>query len=224
MSTVTSSTGSTAVASSASTLSAINRTNSLGKDAFLKLLVAQLKNQDPQNPADSSQMAAQLAQFSSVEQLTKISRTLDSQSTSQATLIQQVAAGAASGNIGRVVTASSDLMQLDGSGNETLLVTGSGGPATLNVIDPSTGAVITSRSMGSLVSGTNEIVVGQALKDLPPGVYKISVTATDTNNPATFTTAVRGVVTGVETTSTGLQYLVGRLLIPLTSVSAITTK
>ena len=224
MSPVTSSTGSTAVASSASTLSPISRTNSLGKDAFLKLLVAQLKNQDPQNPADSSQMAAQLAQFSSVEQLTNISRTLDSQSTSQATLIQQVAAGAASGNIGRVVTAGSDLMQLDGSGNETLLVTGSGGPATLNVIDPSTGTIITSRSMGSLVSGTNEIVVGQALKDLPPGVYKISVTATDTNTSATFTTAVRGMVTGVETTSTGLQYLVGRLLIPLTSVTAITTK
>ncbi len=224
MSTVTSRTSSTAVTSSAGTLSATNRTNSLGKDAFLKLLVAQLKNQDPQNPADSSQMAAQLAQFSSVEQLTNISKTLDSQSTSQATLIQQVAAGAASGNIGRVVTASSNLMQLDGSGKETLLVTGNGGPATLNVIDPRTGATITSRSMGSLVSGTNEIVVGQALKDLPPGVYKVTVTSSDTNNPATFTTAVRGVVTGVESTSDGLQYAVGRLLIPITSVTAITTK
>jgi flagellar basal-body rod modification protein FlgD len=224
MSTVTSSTSSTAVASSAGTLSAINSTNTLGKDAFLKLLVAQLKNQDPQNPADSSQMAAQLAQFSSVEQLTNISKTLDLQSTSQASLIQQVAAGAASGNIGRTVTATSDLMQLDGSGNETLLVTGNGGPATLNVIDPATGVTITSRSMGSLTSGTNEIVVGQALKDLPAGVYKITVTSSDTSNPSAFTTAIRGVVSGVETTSNGLQYAVGRLLIPIASVTGISSK
>ena len=214
----------TPTSSSAGALSAVNRTNTLGKDAFLKLLVAQLKNQDPQNPADSSQMAAQLAQFSSVEQLTNISKTLDAQSTSQATLIQQVAAGAASGNIGRVVTANSELLQLDGSGNESLIITGNGGPATLNIFDATTGATITSRNMGSLTSGTNAIVVGQALKDLPKGIYKISVTSADTNNPATWTTAVRGVVTGVATTNNGLQYEVGRLLIPITSVTAITTK
>jgi flagellar basal-body rod modification protein FlgD len=41
----------------------------MGKDAFLKLLVAQMKHQDPLNPMDGQQMAAQLAQFSSVEQL-----------------------------------------------------------------------------------------------------------------------------------------------------------
>ena len=223
MSPVTSST-TTAAPSSAGALSAINRTNTLGKDAFLKLLVAQLKHQDPQNPADSSQMAAQLAQFTSVEQLTNISKTLDSQSTSQAALIQQVAAGAASGNIGRVITAKSDLIQLDGSGNESLLITGNGGPATLNIFDAATGATIASRNMGSLSSGTNEIVVGQALKDLPKGVYRVSVTSTDTNSSATWSTAVRGVVTGVETTSDGLHYAVGRLLIPIAAVTAINTK
>jgi flagellar basal-body rod modification protein FlgD len=224
MSTVTSGTTTTAPSASSGALSAINRTNSLGKDAFLRLLVAQLKNQDPQSPADSSQMGAQLAQFSSVEQLTNINETLTAQSSSQATLISQVAAGAASGNIGRVITARSDLMQLDGSGKETLLITGNGGPATLNVLDPNTGAIITSRNMGSLPSGTNEIIVGQALKDLPAGVYKVSVVSSDVNNPVSYTTAIRGQVTGVETTSDGLQYMVGRLFIPLTAVTAITTK
>ena len=48
----------------------------LGKDEFLKLLVAQLTNQDPMNPADGQQMAAQLAQFSSVEQLQSANATL----------------------------------------------------------------------------------------------------------------------------------------------------
>lgn len=39
------------------------------KEAFLQLLVAQLKNQDPLNPADGAEFLAQLAQFSSLEQL-----------------------------------------------------------------------------------------------------------------------------------------------------------
>jgi flagellar basal-body rod modification protein FlgD len=48
----------------------------MGKDQFLQLLVAQMKNQDPMNPMDGQQMAAQLAQFSSVEQLISANDTL----------------------------------------------------------------------------------------------------------------------------------------------------
>jgi len=44
----------------------------LGKDDFLKMLVAQMQNQDPENPTDDSQMAAQLAQFSALEQMTNV--------------------------------------------------------------------------------------------------------------------------------------------------------
>lgn len=44
----------------------------LDKDAFLKLLVAQIKNQDPLKPSDGAQFLAQLAQFSQLEQLMEI--------------------------------------------------------------------------------------------------------------------------------------------------------
>ncbi|MEO7999406.1 MAG: flagellar hook capping FlgD N-terminal domain-containing protein [Gemmatimonadaceae bacterium] len=58
-------------------------TDSMGKDDFMKLLVAQLKNQDPMNPMDGKDMAAQLAQFSSVEQMMQLNTTAAAQSDSQ---------------------------------------------------------------------------------------------------------------------------------------------
>jgi len=41
----------------------------LGRDAFLKMLLAQMEHQDPLNPMDGTDFSAQLAQFSSLEQL-----------------------------------------------------------------------------------------------------------------------------------------------------------
>lgn len=51
--------------------------NSLGQDAFLKLLVTQLEHQDPTQPQDNGAFIAQLATFSSLEKLTQIAETLD---------------------------------------------------------------------------------------------------------------------------------------------------
>ena len=50
---------------------------SMGKDDFLKLLVAQLQNQDPMNPSDPTEFTAQLAQFSQLEQLTNVNKSLE---------------------------------------------------------------------------------------------------------------------------------------------------
>ncbi len=47
-------------------------TSDIRKDEFLKLLVAQLQHQDPMNPVDNQQFLAQLATFSSLEQLISI--------------------------------------------------------------------------------------------------------------------------------------------------------
>src|SRR3954469_19506854 len=54
------------------------------KDTFLKLLVAQLQHQDPTSPADSTQWTAQMAQFSTVEQLSNLAKTTQAGSRSAA--------------------------------------------------------------------------------------------------------------------------------------------
>jgi flagellar basal-body rod modification protein FlgD len=56
--------------------STTNRTGGLGREAFLQLLVTQLAHQDPMQPQSDSEFIAQLAQFSSLEQLTTIQSTL----------------------------------------------------------------------------------------------------------------------------------------------------
>src|SRR4051795_13584781 len=67
------------------------------KDTFLKLLVAQLQHQDPTSPADSTQWTAQMAQFSTVEQLTNLAK-----NTQQAS--HSAAVNEAVGLIGRSVS------------------------------------------------------------------------------------------------------------------------
>ena len=56
--------------------SAVLRQDGLGRDAFLKLLVTQLQHQDPTQPLKDGELIAQLAQFSSLEQLTSIHQSL----------------------------------------------------------------------------------------------------------------------------------------------------
>jgi flagellar basal-body rod modification protein FlgD len=82
----------------------------LGKDAFLQLLVAQLKNQDPQKPMDDTSFIAEMAQFSSLEQMQNLNKTMESQQ-AFASLTQ------ASGMIGKYV-------QLQDSANGSAVVTG----------------------------------------------------------------------------------------------------
>ena len=102
---ISSSFGTTAAAAAATSLSsqgvASAGAQTLDKDAFLKLLVAQLKNQDPSSPMDTSQMMAQTTQLSTMEQLTAMSET----SRESFALQMRIAA---SGLVGQQISATTD--------------------------------------------------------------------------------------------------------------------
>lgn len=90
-----------------STANATNSTTTaqnkaIGKDEFFKLLVAQLKNQDPLNPQDGAAFSAQLAQFSSLEQLTNLNAAMTSQNANYANLLNAQSVNL----IGKEVTAN----------------------------------------------------------------------------------------------------------------------
>ena len=58
----------------ANTQAATDATSSLGKDDFLKLFVAQLQHQDPMNPMQDGEFMGQMAQFSTLEQITNVAK------------------------------------------------------------------------------------------------------------------------------------------------------
>ena len=64
-------------AAATANVSAAGATQTLGQGDFLKLMTAQLKNQDPFNPVDNTQMVAQMAQFSSVAGIAQMNTTLN---------------------------------------------------------------------------------------------------------------------------------------------------
>lgn len=88
------------------------KTNELGQDAFLQLMISQLKNQDPLSPQDNGEFVSQLAQFSSVQTLDKLNNNFDS----FASKFVSNQALQASSLVGRSVTVAAEKSQLDAGG------------------------------------------------------------------------------------------------------------
>ena len=86
------------------------KNDALGKDAFLKLLVTQMKYQDPLDPQDNSEYLSQLAQFSALEQMTNVSKGLENVSKIVDNINSSVLIGQLSGMIGQPVQWNSVVM------------------------------------------------------------------------------------------------------------------
>jgi len=174
-------------------------TSSLGQDAFLQLLVTQLEYQDPLDPMDDHDFVAELAQFSSLEQLTEINTGIDS-------LIsvgeQQEMIGAVN-FIGKTVEATGTALSLSSGTATAVTFTLPDDAATciVNVLD-SSGDIVRTVDMGATAAGDVEFTWdgkdydGNTCDD---GLYQIAVTATDADgNTETVTSTMTGTVSGIE--------------------------
>lgn len=92
----------------------------LGKDDFLRLMTEQLKYQDPLNPMDSTQFTAQLAQFSSLEQLSNMNDMLATSVNANYQLIQSVNNTMSATLIGMEVKVGNNTVEFTGQDNVSI--------------------------------------------------------------------------------------------------------
>lgn len=90
--------------------------NDLDKNAFLKLLITQLENQDPMDPQDNSEFVAEMAQFSSLEQMTNMNESLTKINTLVSNMDTSVLVGQLSGMIGKGVEWTNTIESADEEG------------------------------------------------------------------------------------------------------------
>jgi len=194
----------------------------LGKDDFLRLLVIQLRNQDPLSPVDQNEFISQTAQFTSLEELQNIRKALEAQQTASdiAGLAQ------AAGFVGRQIQASTASVNFNGSSALSLPFTLGSDAADVQVeIMNSAGQVVRTIHTGARSAGSNSAVwdgKSGSGSPLSPGVYSYRVTAFDPQGKPTGTAAaVSGVVVSVRMKDGQPVFTVNGQAVRLQDVTAI---
>lgn len=195
--------------------------NELGKDAFLKLLVIQLQNQDPLQPVDNQAFIAQLAQFSSVEQLQGLGSRLDTLLLAQASANQIGTAGL----VGKDVLYRADGVDLSPGRPAAGEVQLSAAADVTVAVQDASGRTVRTLTLG--VHDAGAVPIGwdgldDAGKALPAGHYTFVVSARDAQGAAVAVeTRVRGLVQGVSFDADGTTLLVGGARVKLSDVIQI---
>jgi flagellar basal-body rod modification protein FlgD len=187
----------------------------MGKDDFLKLLITQLRYQDPINPSKPEEFAAQLAQFSSLEGMQNIQTLLENQSTASQLSTLALKADLGASFIGRSVLASGNQIEMKDSGPASVTVELAGsGDATVSVLDAS-GHEVLRKDLGFQTGGRQSLRLG----DLPAGSYTYTVTVTSpTGSDVSVQQYTSGIIDGVSFQNGTVILKAGSLSIPLDNV------
>jgi len=193
-----------------------NPANGLGKDDFLKLLTVQLQNQDPMSPMENTELVAQLAQFSSLEQLSNMAESLQNNLDLNLLLTQVLNNTAAAGLIGKHIVASGNQVTLTATGSADLAFDLAEDAAAVKVsIMDETGAVVRTMEVDGLEAGRNVLNwdgADEAGHKVAEGKYTFKVEASNKDGEAvTATTLVLGEVAGVRYRDGQAMLLVGAI-------------
>lgn len=196
----------------------------LDKDAFFKLMMAQLKNQDPMNPLKNHEMAAQLAQFSSLEQMSNMNATLTKienknsqpENFQALNLIGKTVAGDSS----KVVRSQFDKVHDFNFAAPTDL-----SEAKIKITNEK-GESVREYKMNNLQAGANKITwngMNEAGAAQPAGEYKFSIEAKDkTGQKINIKTEFEGKISGLSFSAEGPVLQVGSQSIKMKDVRQIT--
>lgn len=195
----------------------------LGKDAFMTLLLTQMKNQDPTNPLKSHEMAAQLAQFTQLEKLTNIDSGISAlRKDGQPNMNFQALAF-----IGKTITTdNSKVSRTEAEAVHDIRFTLPADAQDMKmVVKDANGEPVRNLEFRNLKTGKNELqwngMTDEGAK-APPGEYSISFEATGSNGRKLFVeTKTEGVISGVNFTPKGPQLMVGKQVVNMADVKSI---
>lgn len=171
----------------------------LGKDDFLKLMVAQLQNQDPLNPSDATQYTSQLAQYSSLEQLINANNGIENLTST----IESGSRTNAASYIGRTVTVYGNQVTLSGGTATSAEFKLARDAETVKVgVYDGSNTLIDTVDMGKLDAGSHTFTwdgktsTGAAASD---GTYTFKIAAADASDATIATVpSFSGVVNSIE--------------------------
>ena len=170
------------------------------QDRFLKLLVAQMKNQDPMNPTDNAQITSQMAQIQTVSGISGLDTTIQSLGTkfSQMQALQGVS------QVGHDVTvAGSKVYIKDNVGTGSYELAGPADKVKLEVLSPA-GTVLDTVDLGAQSSGMQKFTWSA---DKASGYASVNyrITATSGTKAVSSTTYMSDTVTAINTNGSTLQ-------------------
>lgn len=200
--------------------------SSLGKNDFLMLLLAQLKNQDPLNPTDNTEFVAQLAQFSSLEQMTEMNNNLQETLNNNKSMTDAINNAMMINYFGKEITAESDSFYYDGQNTPELLFTTDAQITigTLEILN-NEGVTVREISLDSLPAGVNAVSwdgITNLGEKARAGEYSYKINGYDILNNSVETSPIfYGVVDGISIKDGKANLQIGNILIPIDKVTQI---
>ena len=194
------------------------------KDIFLKMLVAQMQNQDPLKPQDAAQMSAQLAQFNMVEQQISTNELLTQMVNNSKSGNSEMAT--ASSYLGHQIWAEGSTFSFDGSTPAKFAadLPVDAAKAEVQIVD-SRGQIVRTLHNSFLPSGINQLSwdgktdSGSVAR---ADNYIFKVAATDANGqPVPASTRISGQVTAVRLTPEGVNIMIGETPVNMASIKEI---